>query len=55
MWFNWKISVLVSIVEDEHLIRMDAVHMIWAAGFDPVEAANSDEVPWLQTVLLHVI
>jgi CheY-like chemotaxis protein len=34
---------VVLIVEDEFLIRMDAVDMIRAAGFDPVEAANADE------------
>jgi CheY-like chemotaxis protein len=34
---------VVLIVEDESLIRMDAVDMIRAAGFDAVEAANADE------------
>lgn len=34
---------VVLIVEDEFLIRMDAVEMIRAAGFDVVEAANADE------------
>ena len=34
---------VVLIVEDEFLIRMDAVDMIRAAGFDVVEAANADE------------
>ena len=31
------------IVEDEFLLRMDAVDMIAAAGFEVVEAANADE------------
>ena len=31
------------IVEDEFLLRVDAVDMIKAAGFDVVEAANADE------------
>ena len=34
---------VVLIVEDEFLIRMDAVHMITAAGFDVVEAEHADE------------
>jgi CheY-like chemotaxis protein len=34
---------VVLIVEDEILIRMDAVDMIRAAGFDVVEAANADD------------
>jgi two-component system, response regulator PdtaR len=34
---------VVLIVEDEFLIRMDAVDMVRAAGFDVVEAANADE------------
>jgi CheY-like chemotaxis protein len=34
---------VVLIVEDEFLLRMDAVDMIQAAGFDVVEAANADE------------
>jgi CheY-like chemotaxis protein len=34
---------VVLIVEDEYLIRMDAVDMVRAAGFDVVEAANADE------------
>jgi CheY-like chemotaxis protein len=34
---------IVLIVEDEFLLRMDAVDMIEAAGFDVVEAANADE------------
>jgi CheY-like chemotaxis protein len=36
-------SPVVLIVEDELLIRMDAVDMIRAAGFDVVEAENADE------------
>jgi CheY-like chemotaxis protein len=34
---------VVLIVEDEYLIRMDAVDMIAAAGFDVVDAANADD------------
>ena len=34
---------VVLIVEDEFLIRMDAIDMVRAAGFDVVEAANADE------------
>ncbi|HEV7880729.1 response regulator [Bradyrhizobium sp.] len=34
---------LVLIVEDEFLLRMNAVEMIKAAGFDAIEAANADE------------
>jgi CheY-like chemotaxis protein len=33
----------VLIVEDEFLLRMDAVDMIKAAGFEAVEAANADQ------------
>jgi two-component system, response regulator PdtaR len=41
-----KIAVarpLVLVVEDDFLIRISAVEMIEAAGFDVVEAANADE------------
>src|SRR3981189_1968615 len=34
---------VVLIVEDEFLLRMDAVDMIADAGFEVVEAANADE------------
>jgi CheY-like chemotaxis protein len=34
---------VVLIVEDEFLLRMDAVDMIRAAGFGVVEAANADQ------------
>jgi two-component system, response regulator PdtaR len=34
---------VVLIVEDEFLIRMDAVDMVRAAGFDVIEAENADE------------
>ena len=34
---------VVLIVEDELLIRMDAIEMIEAAGFHALEAANADE------------
>jgi CheY-like chemotaxis protein len=34
---------VVLIVEDEFLIRMNAVEMVSAAGFDVVEAENSEE------------
>jgi CheY-like chemotaxis protein len=33
----------VLIVEDEFLLRMDAVDIIAAAGFEAVEAANADQ------------
>ena len=34
---------VVLIVEDEFLLRMDAVGVITAAGFEVVEAANADD------------
>src|ERR1700692_3454269 len=34
---------VVLIVEDEFLLRMDAVDMIKGAGFEAVEAGNADE------------
>jgi CheY-like chemotaxis protein len=34
---------VVLVVEDEFLLRMDAVDMISAAGFEVVEAGNADE------------
>src|SRR6195256_59668 len=34
---------VVLIVEDELLLRMNAVEMIEAAGFEAVEAANADQ------------
>ena len=34
---------VVLVVEDEFLLRMNAVDMIGAAGFEAVEAANADE------------
>ncbi len=34
---------VILIVEDELLIRMDAIEMIEAAGFDALEASNADE------------
>lgn len=34
---------VVLIVEDDSLLRMDAVDMIVAAGFEAVEAANADQ------------
>jgi CheY-like chemotaxis protein len=34
---------VVLIVEDEFLLRMDAVDMIEAAGFEVAEAANADQ------------
>jgi CheY-like chemotaxis protein len=36
-------SPVVLIVEDEFLLRMDAVDMIAAAGFEVIEASNADE------------
>jgi CheY-like chemotaxis protein len=34
---------LVLVVEDEPLLRMDAVDMIKEAGFEVLEASNADE------------
>jgi len=34
---------VIPIVEDELLIRLDAIEMIEAAGFDTLEAASADE------------
>ena len=36
-------AAVVLVVEDEFLIRMDAVEMLEAAGFATIEAANADE------------
>lgn len=36
-------KLVVLIVEDEPLLRMDAVDFIEEAGFEAVEAANADE------------
>lgn len=38
-----KAKPVVLVVEDEILIRMDAVEMIASAGFDVIEAASADE------------
>jgi CheY-like chemotaxis protein len=35
--------ILVLVVEDDFLLRMDAVQMIEEAGFDALEAANADD------------
>ena len=35
--------IVVLVVEDEFLLRMDAVGMIEEAGFEVVEAGNADE------------
>jgi len=35
--------IRVLVVEDEALIRMDALEMLRSAGFDVLEAANADE------------
>ena len=43
-------GITVLVVEDEPLIRMDAVAMIEDAGFDVIEAANADEaIAFLET------
>jgi CheY-like chemotaxis protein len=34
---------VVLVVEDDHLLRLDAIDMIEAAGFEVVEAANADQ------------
>ena len=42
--------VIILVVEDDFLWRMDAVQMIEEAGFDVLEAANADEaIPILET------
>jgi CheY-like chemotaxis protein len=33
----------VLVVEDDHLLRLDATDMVEAAGFEVIEAANADE------------
>ena len=38
---RWRPTILI--VEDELLIRLDAIEMIQAAGFETLEAANADE------------
>jgi two-component system, response regulator PdtaR len=43
MTFQATKRALVLIVEDEPLIRINAVDMIEAAGFDVVQAGNADE------------
>jgi CheY-like chemotaxis protein len=35
---------VVLVVEDDFLLRMDAVDVVRAAGFEPVEAGSADEV-----------
>ncbi len=37
------LPIRILVVEDETFIRMDAVEMLGAAGFDILEAANADE------------
>ena len=52
-----KIAVkrpVVLVVEDDLLIRIDAVEMIEAAGFDVVEAANADEAMKILEVRLDI-
>lgn len=48
---------VVLIVEDEFLIRMDAIDMIQAAGFETLEAANADEAIAILTAQpeIHVV
>jgi CheY-like chemotaxis protein len=48
---------VVLIVEDDFLIRMDAVDIVKAAGFEPVEAGNADEaIEILESDLnIHVV
>jgi CheY-like chemotaxis protein len=45
---------VVLVVEDDFLIRIDAVDMIEAAGFDVVEAANADEAMEILEVRLDI-
>jgi CheY-like chemotaxis protein len=52
-----KIAVkrsVVLVVEDDFLIRIGAVEMIEAAGFDIVEAANADEAMKILEVRLDI-
>ena len=35
--------LVVLVVEDDVLLRMDAVDIVKSAGFEPVEASNADE------------
>lgn len=48
---------VVLIVEDDFLIRMDAVEMIEAAGFDTLEAGDADEAIAILTARpdIHVV
>jgi CheY-like chemotaxis protein len=34
---------IVLVVEDDHLLRLDATDMVESAGFEVIEAANADE------------
>ena len=34
---------VVLVVEDDHLLRLDATDMVESAGFEVIEAANADE------------
>jgi CheY-like chemotaxis protein len=45
---------VVLVVEDDFLIRMGAVEMIEAAGFDVVEAANADKAMKILEVSLDI-
>jgi CheY-like chemotaxis protein len=47
-------SRLVLVVEDEPLLRMDAVDMIREAGFDVLEASNADEAILLLETRLDI-
>jgi CheY-like chemotaxis protein len=52
-----KIAVkrpVVLVVEDDFLIRIGAIEMIEAAGFDVVEAANADEAIKILEVRLDI-
>lgn len=47
---------VVLVVEDEVFIRVDAVEMIEAAGFDVIEARNADDaIKILETQTVHLI
>jgi two-component system, response regulator PdtaR len=42
--------LLVLVVEDDSLVRLDAGEMLQKAGFDVIEAANAEEaIKWLET------
>ena len=47
--FAQRVPIVVLVVEDDSLLRMDAVQMIEEAGFEALEADNAD-----QAIVLHL-